>query len=336
MQGIFRFFAPAVCEANACIMASTIIRRLVQLIPVVLLATGLVFVMVRLAPGDPAQQQLGSRGARDPARVAALRHKLGLDKPIAVQYVIWLRYAATGDLGKSVKSNKPVLTLIRPKLAATLELILAALVVAVFTALFIGTMAAVRAGTWLDQFVRGFVVTGLAIPTYWFGLILLLIFAVQLKWLPVSGYVPFTEDPVQNLKHLVLPAASLGVFEAAFFTRFLRAGLLEVLHQDYIRTANAKGLAERLVVSRHALKNALIPMVTVLGLELGTLVGGVVVIEQVFGWSGIGWLALTAVKNRDYPLLQAIVLLVAVGVSVANLLADLTYTLIDPRLRSTG
>jgi peptide/nickel transport system permease protein len=317
-------------------MAATIVRRLLQLIPVVLLATALVFVMVRLAPGDPAQQQLGTRGARDPARVAALRHKLGLDKPIPVQYAIWLRYAATGDLGNSVKSNKPVTELIKPKLMATLELIVAALVFAVIIAVLLGTLAAVRTGTWIDQVTRGFVVTGLAIPTYWLGLILLLLFAVQLKWLPVSGYVPFLEDPIENVKHLILPALSLGIFEAAFFTRFLRAGLLDVLHQDYVRTAYAKGLAERIVVSRHALRNALIPMVTVLGLELGTLVGGVVVIEQVFGWSGIGWLALTAVKNRDYPLLQAIVLLVAVGVSIANLLADLTYTFIDPRLRSTG
>ena len=167
-------------------------------------------------------------------------------------------------------------------------------------------------------------------------MIFLLLFAVNLKWLPVSGYVPFTEDPLENLKHLILPALSLGLFEAAFFTRFLRAGLLEVLHQDYVRTAQAKGLAERIVIWRHALKNALIPMVTVLGLELGTLVGGVVVIEQVFGWSGIGWLALTAVKNRDYPLLQGIVLLVAIGVSLANLLADLSYIFLDPRLRSLG
>ena len=166
------------------------------------------------------------------------------------------------------------------------------------------------------------------------GLIFLLVFAVSFNWLPVSGYVPFPEDPVENLKHLILPAICLGLFEAAFFTRFLRAGLLEVLHQDYVRTAQAKGLAEQTVVSRHALKNALIPMVTVLGLELGTLIGGVVVIEQVFGWSGIGWLALTAVKNRDYPLLQGIVLLVAIGVSLANLLADLSYTFLDPRLRS--
>ena len=164
----------------------------------------------------------------------------------------------------------------------------------------------------------------------------MLIFAVSLKWLPVLRVRAFVEDPVENLKHLILPALSLGLFEAAFFTRFLRAGLLDVLHQDFVRTAHAKGLAERSVVRQHALKNALIPMVTVLGLELGTLVGGVVVIEQVFGWSGIGWLALTAVKNRDYPLLQGIVLLVAVGVSVANLLTDLTYTFIDPRLRSLG
>ena len=247
-----------------------------------------------------------------------------------------MRNAVTGDLGISVKSNDQVLDLIKPKLVATLELIVAALSIAIMIALLLGTAAAVRSGTWVDQIARAFVVTGLAIPSYWLGLIFLLLFAVNLKWLPVSGYVPFTEDPLQNLKHLILPALSLGLFEAAFFTRFLRAGLLEVLHQDYVRTAQAKGLAEQIVISRHALKNALIPMVTILGLELGTLVGGVVVIEQVFGWSGIGWLALTAVKNRDYPLLQGIVLLVAIGVSLANLLADLSYIFLDPRLRSLG
>ena len=316
-------------------MATIVIRRLVQLIPVVLLATALVFVMVRLAPGDPALQQLGSRGARDPERVAALRAKLGLDQPIPVQYAIWLRYAATGDLGLSVKNREPVLDLIKPKLVATLQLILAALLVAVVTAFILGVVAAVRAGNWVDYLIRTFVVTGLAIPTYWLGLILVLVFAVGLKWFPVSGYTPFFEDPADNLRHLVLPALSLALFEVAFFTRFLRGGLLETLRQDYVRTAHAKGLSEAAVISGHALKNALIPMVTVLGLELGTLVGGVVVIEQVFGWPGIGWLALTAVKNRDYPLLQGIVLLVAVGVSVANLLADLTYTFLDPRLRGS-
>ena len=316
-------------------MATIVIRRLVPLIPVVLLATALVFVMVRLAPGDPALQQLGSRGARDPERVAALRAKLGLDQPIPVQYVIWLRYAATGDLGLSVKNREPVLDLIKPKLVATLQLIVAALLVAVSVAFVLGVIAAVRAGNWIDYLVRTFVVTGLAIPTYWLGLILVLVFAVGLKWFPVSGYTPFFEDPADNLRHLVLPALSLALFEAAFFTRFLRGGLLETLRQDYVRTAHAKGLSQAAVISGHALKNALIPMVTVLGLELGTLVGGVVVIEQVFGWPGIGWLALTAVKNRDYPLLQGIVLLVAVGVSVANLLADLTYTFLDPRLRGS-
>jgi peptide/nickel transport system permease protein len=220
-------------------------------------------------------------------------------------------------------------------LLATLQLILAALLIAVSVAFVLGVVAAVRAGNWIDYLVRTFVVTGLAIPTYWLGLILVLVFAVGLKWFPVSGYTPFFEDPADNLRHLVLPAMSLALFEAAFFTRFLRGGLLETLRQDYVRTAHAKGLSQAAVVSGHALKNALIPKVTVLGLELGTLVGGVVVIEQVFGWPGIGWLALTAVKNRDYPLLQGIVLLVAVGVSVANLLADLTYTFLDPRLRGS-
>jgi peptide/nickel transport system permease protein len=317
-------------------MATIVVRRLVQLVPVLLLATGLVFVMVRLAPGDPAQQQLGPRGARDPARVAALRHKLGLDKPVPVQYVLWLRYAVQGDLGTSMQSRKSVTGLIRDKLVPTAELVIAALILAGMAALAMGTLSAVRPGGWIDQATRLAVVSGLAIPTYWLGLVLLLVFSVRLKWLPVSGYVPFTDDPLGNLTHLVLPAVSLAAFEAAYFTRFLRAELLEVMGQQYIRAANAKGLPERTVVLRHALKNALIPLVTVLGLELGTLMGGVVVIEQVFGWSGIGWLALQAVTTRDYPVLQGIVLVVAVAVSLANLLADLTYRVVDPRLRTAA
>lgn len=317
-------------------MANLVARRLLQLIPVLLLATALVFVMIRLAPGDPAEQQLGPRASRDPAILAALRQKLGLDKPIPVQYGIWLRAAVTGDLGNSVKSGKPVLSLIWPKLIATSELVLAALIFAVLAALILGVAAAVRPGGWADQLTRIAVVSGLAIPSYWLGLVFLLVFAVRLKWFPVSGYVSFSTNHWQNLRHLVLPALSLGIFEAAFFTRFLRAELIEILRRDFIRTANAKGLAQRRVIFGHALRNALIPMVTVLGLELGTLLGGVVVIEQVFGWSGVGWLALNAVKSRDYPVLQGTVLVVAISVSIANLLADLTYTFIDPRLRTAG
>jgi peptide/nickel transport system permease protein len=315
-------------------MASIVLSRLLQLVPVLLLASTLVFVMIRLAPGDPVTQQLGPRSANDPEQVAAVRAKMGLDKPIPVQYAIWLRHAVTGDLGNSNRNGQPVTELIGPKLRATAELVAAALLIAGTTALLLGTFAALRPGGWVDGFTRLLVVSGLAIPTYWLGLILLLVFAVRLEWLPVTGYVPFGEDPGANLQHLLLPALSLGVFEAAFFTRFLRAELIDVLRQDYVRTAHAKGLREHAVVMRHALKNALIPMVTVFGLELGTLMGGVVVVEQVFGWSGIGWLALAAVKNQDYPLLQGIVLVIAVGVSLANLLADLAYRLIDPRLRT--
>jgi peptide/nickel transport system permease protein len=317
-------------------MVAFVVRRLLQLVPVLLLATALVFGLVRLAPGDPALQQLGPRGARNPELVAALQAKLGLDKPIPIQYAYWLRNAITGDLGNSTKSGKSVPSLIGPKIIATAELVFAALLFAVVISLTLGTLAARKRGTWVDQVTRVIIVAGLAIPSYWLALILLLVFAVYLGWLPVSGYVPFSEDPVDNIRHLILPAISLGAFEAAFFTRFLRSELIEVLRQDYVRTAKAKGLAERRVMTGHAMKNALIPMVTVLGLELGTLLGGVVVIEQVFGWSGIGWLALTAVKNRDYPLLQGIVLFVAVTVSLANLLADLAYTIIDPRLRNAG
>lgn len=314
-------------------MGSLVVRRLLQLIPVMLLASMLVFVFVRLAPGDPAQQQLGMRGAGNPEALEALRHKLGLDQPIPVQYAIWLRNAIAGDLGTSTLSGRSVSSLISGRLVPTIELVIASLIFATCLAMVLGMVAAIRPGGWIDQLTRVGIVTGLAIPSYWLGLILLLIFAVRLEWLPVAGYISPFQDPIGNLRHLILPAISLGLFEAAYFTRFLRAEMLDVLRQDYIRTAEAKGLSGSIVIVNHAMRNALIPFVTVLGLELGTLLGGVVIIEQVFGWSGIGWLALQAVNTRDYPLLQGIVLVVAFAVSLGNLLADLAYRFIDPRMR---
>jgi peptide/nickel transport system permease protein len=239
-----------------------------------------------------------------------------------------------GDFGVSSKSGDAVTSLLSQKAPATLELVLAAVLFGLCVAIPLGTTSALHRNGALDLLGRTLTLCGLAIPVYWLGLLLLLLFAVKLGWLPVSGYVPFTDDPVGNLKHLILPMVSVGVFELALFTRFLRAEMVGVLRQDYIRTARAKGLRRRTVVRRHGLRNGLIPLITVVGLELGTLIGGVVIVEQVFGWSGLGWLALQAINDKDYPVLQGVVLVFAAGVAVANLLADLAYAVVDPRIRA--
>ena len=311
-----------------------IMRRLLQMVPVLFLATLIVFAIIRLTPGDAAELQLGIRGANDSSSLSALRHEMGLDRPIVVQYAIWLGHLVRGNLGVSARSGVAVTTLLAEKAPATIELVLAAVLFGLVLAVPLGASAAVQHRGPLALLSRTLSLLGLAVPVYWLGLLLLLLFAVRLGWLPVSGYVPFSSDPVGNLKHLVLPMVSVGVFELAVFTRFLRAEMVQVLRQDYIRTARAKGLRARRVILHHGLRNGLIPLITVVGLELGTLVGGVVIVEQVFGWSGLGWLALQAINDKDYPVLQGVILLFAVGVAVANLAADLAYAGADPRIRA--
>ena len=312
-----------------------IVRRVAQLIPVLFLASVIVFVVIRLTPGDAAELQLGIRSANDARPLAALRHEMGLDRPIAVQYGIWISRLLTGDLGVSARSGDSVGALLGRRAPATLELVSAAVLFGLVVAIPLGTFTALRRNGLLDLLSRTLTLCGLAIPVYWLGLLLLLLFAVRLGWLPVSGYVPLTQDPVGNLKHLILPMISVGLFELALFTRFLRSEILGVLRQDYIRTATAKGASRRRVLLKHALRNGLIPLITIVGLELGTLVGGVVIVEQVFGWSGLGWLALQAINDKDYPVLQGVVLVFALGVAAANLLADLAYAAADPRIRAS-
>ena len=309
--------------------------RTVQVIPVLIMATMLVFVIIRLCPGDPATVQLGMRLQRAGAEeaLASLRTKMGLDKPIPVQYGIWFWHVIQGDLGVSSRSGLPVFSLIVQKLPATLELILAGLSVSLVLAIAIGIAAAFKCGTLVDL-VAGFVsLVGVAMPTFWLGLLLLIGFAVNNRWFPVSGYVAPWDNLGENLKHLVLPALSLTVCELAFFMRFVRSEMLEVLNEDYIRTAYAKGLPTIWILIKHALRNALRPMVTVVALEFGTLFGGVVVIESIFRWPGIGLLTIQAITDRDFPVLQGIVVLVAVAVTVANLAADIIYAFLDPRIR---
>ncbi len=317
-------------------MARYAAQRCFEAIPTIFFVSIIVFALIRMAPGDPAAMRMGREAARpeNKEKLIALRHEMGLDRPIAVQYVLWLQDLSQGEFGDSVRSKRPTFDLFMKKVPATLELVLAAAVFAIFVSFPMGILAAVRRGTIVDRAAVGFVSAGLAIPSFWFGLALILIFSVQLRWLPASGYTPFSGDPVANIKGLLMPAATLGVYLSATLMRFVRADMIEVLSADYVRTARAKGLQERAVIVKHALRNALIPVLTVAGLELGALMGGAVIIEQVFGWSGVGWLTVQAIFDRDYPLVQTSVLFVAVGLTLMNLVVDLGYGLLNPKLRA--
>lgn len=317
-------------------MGKLVVQRLMQLIPVLIMVSIIVFTAMRLAPGDPAILMLGKEAGRpeNKPKLEQLRKEMGIDKPIPVQYLIWAQDIARGDFGVSNRSGEPVWKLIVQKLPATFELVFASLVFSLIVSLPLGIISSVKHRSPIDYLAAMFASAGLAIPGFWLGLALILVFGVGLDWFPTSGYVPFFEDPIGNLRHLVLPMVTLGVYLAATFTRFLRADMLEVLNQDYMRTAKAKGLAQSMVIMRHALPNALVPLLTIMGMEIGSLLGGAIVIEQVFGWSGIGWLSVQAIFNRDYPLVQGTVLFVCVAFVIVNLLVDIGYAIVNPRVRS--
>lgn len=312
--------------------------RLLQTIPVLLLATVLVFGVTRLVPGDPATVQLGMRLQRPGAAEAlqVLRKQLGLDRPLPVQYGLWLKRTATGDLGVSSRYAVPVRRLIGEKLPITLELIVAGMLLALIAALALGVIAAARHRTIWDSIAGVVSLLGVAIPTFWLGILLLILFAVKLRWLPAGGYVPLSQSVGGNLKHLILPAMSLFVFELAIFTRFIRANVIEVLSQDYVRTARAKGLPARRVLSHYVLRNALGPLVIIIALEFGTLFGGVVIIEEIFRWPGLGLLTLQAITDRDFPIVEGVVLVTAVIVTFSNIAADTVNMLLNPMLRGVS
>jgi peptide/nickel transport system permease protein len=316
-------------------MARFAASRILQAIPTVILVSMLVFGLMRMAPGDPATMQMGTEAANPAnfAKLEALREEMGLTKPIPIQYLRWIQDLAGGDFGDSLRNKKPTVDLFLQKLPATLELLLGSMIFALALSIPLGVLSAVKRGTFVDRAAMGFVSAGLAIPGFWLGLTLILIFSVRLQWLPASGYVPFREDPAENIRRLILPAITLGTYLAAALMRFLRSDMIQVLSADYIRTARAKGLREKSVIFRHAMKNALIPVLTVAGLEIGALLGGAVIIEQVFGWSGVGWLTVQAIFDRDYPLVQTSVLFITVGLIVVNLLTDLAYGFLNPRMR---
>jgi peptide/nickel transport system permease protein len=306
-------------------------RRVIQSVVVMFGISILVFLIVHLVPGDPIRVALGTQFDQDTYDV--LRERAGFDQPLFVQYFTWLASAVQGDLGVSFRSGAPVTDLILGRLPATLTLAFASLVVALLIALPLGIISAVRSGSKLDHAATVFSQFGISIPDFWMGIMFILLFSLTLGWLPPSGYTPLTEDPVDWFSRLLMPAVTVGVVSGSVLTRFVRSSMLEALSQDYTRTARSKGLAERVVVNRHVLKNALIPVVTVAGLQLASLLGGVIIVEVVFSWPGLGQLALIAVQRRDYPVLQGAVLVMAITFLLINLVVDLLYAWLDPRIK---
>jgi peptide/nickel transport system permease protein len=303
-----------------------IVRRLLQVIPVLLAVSVLTFGLIRLAPGDPAQVALRNQGAMLTVEaIAQMRAQMGLNDPLPVQYARWLGRALRFDFGNSVRSGQPVSEAITRRLVPTLQLAAAGLVVSLVVAFPLGMLAAVRPHSWVDHLSRLLALAGASMPSFWLGLLLIYYFAVVLDWLPAMGR--------KTPEHLVLPALTLGLWLAPTFARLLRAGLLDVLGEDYIRTARAKGVIEHNVIFRHALRNALLPLFTVLGLTAAHLLGGVVIVETIFAWPGLGQLTVDAILTRDFPAVQALILLLSVAFVFANLLVDLSYPLLDPRLR---
>jgi peptide/nickel transport system permease protein len=300
-----------------------IIQRLLWVIPIVLGVSTLVFFFIHLIPGDPVELMLGE--SAESADKEALREELGLNKPILQQYFQFLKGLFQGDLGRSLSTRKPVLQSILAKYPATLELTFAALCVAITIAIPLGVIAATRQYSWIDNSSMFMALFGVSMPNFWLGPMLIILFSINLGWLPISGR--------GGLSHLVLPAITLGMAMAAILTRMTRSSVLEIIHEDYIRTARAKGLRESLVIFKHALRNALIPVITLIGLQFGTLLSGAVITETIFAWPGVGRLTIDAINKRDYPLIQGCVLMIALSYVLVNLLTDLFYSVIDPRIK---
>jgi peptide/nickel transport system permease protein len=308
-----------------------ILRRLGATFIVMAVVALVVFSLLFLTPGDPAAVIAGDIATDDDIR--RIRAKLGLDEPFLVQFGGWVWRLLHGDLGTSIFTNLPVTTLIAQRVQPTLSLTLCTLVVAVLIAVPLGVLAAARAGTWLDRLVMGFSVLGFSVPVFVLAYMLIIVFSVELEWLPVQGYRPLSEGVWPWLSHLILPSIALGTVYMALIARITRAAMLDVLSQDYIRTANAKGLAPRAVLTRHALKNAGVPIVTVIGIGIALLISGAVVTETVFAIPGIGRLTVDAILRRDYPIIQGVILLFSAVYVLINLLVDLSYRLFDPRIR---
>jgi peptide/nickel transport system permease protein len=312
-------------------MTGYILRRLAQMLPVLLLASVGVWGMVYAVPGGPAGMILGENAT--PLQIAALHRELGLDQPILTQYWIWLSGALTGNMGRSIFSHQLVASLIAERLPATLQLGLCSILVGLALGMPVAIISAIRPGSWIDRVLSGWSALALGVPTFWLGILLILLFAVDLRLLPsASAHVPFFQDPLGMLRNIALPALTLGTYVSGIFARFLRASLLEQLSADYVRTARSKGLPEREVIGSHALRNALLPFVTVVGLMTANFIGGAVVTEAVFTYPGLGRLLVQAISTRDYPLIQGCIVVIMVIYMVANIVVDVIYAYIDPRI----
>jgi peptide/nickel transport system permease protein len=317
-------------------MTAYIARRLLQMIPVLLLVSVISFALVFLLPGDPALLLLGEQMATNQEAYEAIRRDMGLDRPIVVQYLDWLGKTLRGELGMSTRDKLPVINGIVERLPVTLELTFLSMFLALSVALPTGIISAVKPNSRWDIAGSLFSLWGVAIPHFWLGILLIYGFAVYAKVLPPSGYVPFTDDPAQNLKYMILPAVTLGTGLTATMMRQVRSSLLEVLQQDYIVAARSKGLMARTIILRHALRNGLIPVVTVVGLQAGLLFGGAVITETIFAIPGVGRWAVDSILWRDFPVVQAVSLVMAIGVLLTNLATDVAYAFIDPRIRHHG
>ena len=303
-------------------MKQFLLRRLLLLVPTLLGAVSLVFVLIHLIPGDPVEVMLGETATA--ADKEALRKSLGFDRPLATQYRSFLINLAAGDLGRSLYEPASVIQIIRARLPATLQLAFCAMLAAILLSFPLATMAAIRRGSWIDRSALTFSLLGLSLPNFWLGPLLMIVFSIHLGWTPVSGR--------GGLNHLILPAVTLGLGMAAILVRILRASLLQVIHQDYVQTARAKGLQESRVWLKHVLRNAMLSVITIMSLQFGGLLAGSLITETIFSWPGLGRLTVQAIQTRDYPLVQGCVLVIATSYVLVNFITDLVYKLVDPRI----
>lgn len=312
-------------------MTSYVLRRLFQMLPVLLIASFAIFAMIYAVPGGPVAVIVGENAGSE--EIAAAIQRYGLDRPMMVQYLDWLGRAATGDFGLSLHSRQPVLQLIGERLPATLQLALTAILVALVIGIPVAIASAIKPNSWLDRLLSGWSALALGVPTFWLGILLILLFAVELRWLPsASRYVPFWQSPLDALRSLALPALTLGTYVSGILARFLRASLIGEARADYVRTARAKGVPENRIVGLHIMRNALLPFVTIVGLMMANFIGGAVVTEAVFTYPGLGRLLIQAISTRDYPLIQGCILVILVAYMLINLLVDMLYAWIDPRI----
>jgi peptide/nickel transport system permease protein len=313
-------------------LARQVLRRVGQMLPVLLLVTVMVFSARLLVPGDPVTAILGPQSQSDPAAIHALQHQLGLDKPVYVQYGHWLAGVLHGNLGISISTHQRVLDIMRERIPVTLQLAAFSALLAVLIAVPLGILAAVRRNSIWDVLASTVSVVGLAVPNFWIGILAILLFAAKLGILPASGYVSVFQNPMQAVLHLLMPALAIGGLAAGQLMRQVRSSVLQVLHQNHVRTAKAKGLTKSAIIRSHVLRNAALPPLTLFGVLLAQLLGGSLIVEQIFLIPGLGQLLVTAVFNRDFPVIQAGVLVAAVVVTVVNLIVDLLYTVVDPRI----